>query len=750
MKASIATRFGFALATAALVSMAISPTTALAADAPAPSEKDETVHIYTSADGSVKSSEVDARLHNPDGSATLSDVTNLSDITESGDKGGSGVYTQSNDDVVWQTSGKDVTYKGTTTAESPVKVKVVYRFNGSVITPRELVGKSGRVDIRYEYENTSYVIANIDGASERIYTPFIAVTGMILDNTKFTNIAVENGRTMEDGDSTIVVGFAMPGMQESLGVGKDKLDMPSYFQVSADVKNFELKSTLTMITPNGLNDVDLSSLDASEYSGSASRLQKGMVALIESSGQLGDGLQKLSDGSALMKAQAQKLPESASQLARASGALKEGLGKAAAGVEELKAGAAQVNSGTQQLAGGIGVAKDAIDSALIPALSSSSKALDVALADLQSAGDAKTALEKIAEAAQVTVKLKTDSESAKNDLAKAASDLAGLSFAAPAADAEAARIAALQAESGLASVDAAVASAKTALKGIDTNGMTSEQKAAINSAIGQLNGIDTSQVKADATTAATKAKSAHDALAGADSKTAAANAALAGDAAAFAADAATLKDDAVAMQSIDPSSAPLSDAASIAKMHATISGAKDGIEQIKGSLAVLSKGGTLPDGSKTGGLAGALSALGSAKTPGTILFATNALYQGALALGDDGTGLPAAYLAATQLASGAHELNASAPLLIEGVETLSDGMQAAADGSEKLTDGLKKFDSEGLSRIVEMLDGDVVKTVDRLQAIQDAGRAYTNFSGITPGTAGSVKFVYETEAIEAK
>lgn len=58
---------------------------------------------------------------------------------------------------------KDIYYQGTSDKNLPVSMKVTYYLDGKEISPKKLVGKSGKVKIRYEYENHSAVTKTING-----------------------------------------------------------------------------------------------------------------------------------------------------------------------------------------------------------------------------------------------------------------------------------------------------------------------------------------------------------------------------------------------------------------------------------------------------------------------------------------------------------------------------------------------------------------------------------------------------------
>lgn len=86
--------------------------------------------------------------------------------------------------------GNDIYYQGTTEKETPVNVKITYYLDGKEMTADEIAGKSGKVTVRFDYTNNEKVKADINGAEEEIYVPFIAVSGMIL-NDDFQNVDVK-------------------------------------------------------------------------------------------------------------------------------------------------------------------------------------------------------------------------------------------------------------------------------------------------------------------------------------------------------------------------------------------------------------------------------------------------------------------------------------------------------------------------------------------------------------------------------
>ena len=68
------------------------------------------------------------------------------------------------------------------------------------------------------------------------------VTGLILPEEKFSNVVIDNGKVISDGQRNIVLGVGMPGLKESLGldtkeIGAD-ISLPESLEITADVTDF--------------------------------------------------------------------------------------------------------------------------------------------------------------------------------------------------------------------------------------------------------------------------------------------------------------------------------------------------------------------------------------------------------------------------------------------------------------------------------------------------------------------------------
>lgn len=290
-------------------------------------DKDETVYVLAGADGTVQKIIVSDWIKNAIGSTTLTDVGTLGDVQNvKGDES----YTMNGDNMrVWDAAGNDIYCQGTIEKELPVGLTVTYTLDGAAISPADLAGKSGKVTIRFDYQNRQYETVTIDGKNEKIYVPFAMLTGMLLDSDVFENVTVSNGKLLNDGNHTAVIGIAFPGLQENLALSADKLEIPDYVEITADVKSFEMTNTVTVATNALLNNIDTDKLNSAEELKTAvdqmtdvmrqltygsSKLYSGLTTLLQKSDELVAGIDKLAVGAAALKDGAGAVDEGTAKL----------------------------------------------------------------------------------------------------------------------------------------------------------------------------------------------------------------------------------------------------------------------------------------------------------------------------------------------------------------------------------------------------------------------------------------------------
>lgn len=856
----IVTSVGYSFAFAALCGMALFPQPALADDdadgassdaaeasaqsgarvngAPVADEKSETVYIFANPDGSVKETEVSTTLKNPAGEGSLADSSVLTDIENAE---GPNTYSGSGDGMVWDTEGKDVYYTGKTDKKAPVSIKVTYYLDGKETPYDKLAGASGKLKIRYDYDNNATVKAKIKGKEETLYVPFTFVTALMFDNDNFKNAEVTNGKLIDDGDRAIVAGYAIPGLQKSLGKMVDDFDIPDYFEVTADVTDFEMKTSLTIVTAGLMSDLNTDEIDTKELRDASGELSDAMSQILDGTGTLADGLGKLADGARSASKAAGKLADGADKVADGNKELAKGTGKLAkgakqlangtdtlastiektdmvGGIEQLYKGSSALEGGLEQLTGsekdmtGLYQAKNGADALAIGAgqlADGSQQVIDAIGGDgdtgtdtlngalntvkkLLASGkneDLKKALETLKSVEETLSSLSSDAESAGEALQALSDSLDKIDMDAVTDELAQVITSAKTASNKLAQAQKVELKADydpdtviRAIDGITVKDLDDEQASSLEKAKEaakeavpdsediSITGEDSimeliGSAKEDVDAADKAAGSAAGVLANLDLSSTVA--AIKSAAEQFQTAAEQLKADAAPLKNID--SDVLVD---YETARTIVDGVQSSINQIRGNESEQSGmykakigASQLQAGSAqlSSGLGGAISGLEKQLIPGmselvkglkALFESTPALVEGITQLNDGAKqldeGTSTLDEGADKLAKGADDLADGANKFDDGLKALPEGADAAADGAGQLLDGLEEFNEEGIGKITDIIDDDLLPFVDRLDALKDAANDYNNFAGITKGTSGSVKFIIETDAISSE
>lgn len=280
-------------------------------------DKDETVYVTTDATGTVSKITVSDWLKNTKGVKTLKDKTTLSDVINvMGDE----KFTLTDGELAWDTTGKDIYYQGTLDASTtiPVSLKVTYFLDGTEISAKDLTGKSGALKMVINYTNNQ--IATV--GDSKLYVPFLAVTGVLLPEENFSNVTVDNGTVLSNGNYNVVAGYALPGINENLGLKDDKAIIPDTVTINADVKDCNIAMMMTMVTNSIMDKI---SFDDSKINGEAQDMIK----------QLSDAVAQLSTGADSLSAGIQTLQAGASQLSTGITSADNGAKQLSAGISEL-------------------------------------------------------------------------------------------------------------------------------------------------------------------------------------------------------------------------------------------------------------------------------------------------------------------------------------------------------------------------------------------------------------------------------
>lgn len=251
--------------------------------------QDETVYAKLDAAGSLSYVSVTGHLINDlkDSQivmkAGLKEVENLNGFEE---------HTIEGDSLIWKADGKDIYYSGKTDQKLPIEVAVSYKLDDEEKELEEILGKSGKVEVRLKYKNLSKV--------GDLYTPFVVAMGTILDETNVRNVEVTNGKVINNGKNVIVSAIAAPGLYESL----DYEDLKKMGEVilTYETEKFELSDIYNFVTPKVLDDNDLKIFDKmDDLYANADKLSNGSKELVDGTSKLRDGVKKLRDSVASAK-----------------------------------------------------------------------------------------------------------------------------------------------------------------------------------------------------------------------------------------------------------------------------------------------------------------------------------------------------------------------------------------------------------------------------------------------------------------
>ena len=708
--------------------------------------KDETVYVLTGADGSVKKIIVSDWLKNELGSASVADKSDLSDIENvKGDES----YTINGDNMtVWDAQGNDIYYQGNIQKELPVGLSVRYYLDGKSVSPEELKGKSGKVTIRFDYENRQYETVQINGVNQRIYVPFAMLTGMILDNDTFQNVQITNGKLVNDGDRTVVVGLAFPGLQENLNLSRDDLSIPDSVEITADVTNFSLGMTVTLACNDlfsQLGDVDLTSLDSTSaldqltgamdqlLSGSSS-LYEGLSTLLDKSGELVSGVEELAQGAAAIKSGADSVDDGAAQLKAGLANLSSGLNTLSANSEALNSGAKQVfnslleTAATQIRAKGLNVPDLTIEN-YAEELNTLIKSLDettvyeTALKQVTDAVEAQRPVinQKVTEAVRQQVETKVAAvvrQQVTEEVTAAVQQQVTATVTDTVQQQVAEQVIQAAANMSKADYDAAVAA------GI----IPQQTQDAVNAAIQAQMGSEAVQSKIAENVSAQMASEAVQSKITKNIDTQISSAAVQ----------ATITENTDAQLQTEAIQATIQQQTELQVQKA--------ISENMASDAVQSQLKKASEGAQT------LIALKASLDDYNTFYLGLLTYTGGV--DDAAAGANDLYAGADQLKDGTAQLRAGAAQLYNGVLQLQDGTPALVsgvtqlkDGAMQLSEGLQQFNRDGIQKLVNLLQNDVGDLSARVQATIDVSKDYRSFAGISDDAEGQVKFIYRTDEI---
>ncbi len=637
--------------------------------------KSETVYSNLDSNGKAYKTIVSTQLTNEDKSDEITDISNLLNIENTN---GDETFKKEGNQIVWDSNGNNIYYKGESDKQLPVECKITYELNGEEISAEELKGKSGNVKIKINYTNNEKHIVSINGKQVTMYTPFIIVAGTKIDNAKNKNIQITNGKIVDNGESTLAVGIAMPGMQENIGISKSKIDIPEEIEISMETEDFEMGNIIAVVAVKGI-DEDLTSDLNSMYS----------------------QINELANASNEILAGANQLKEGTSELVNGVDQLKDGTGAAYAGSKQIKD---EVEESTKNLKNDN---TPAIDSKTLEAIKAQAMQ-SATLSDEQKAG--------IAVQAKAAATLSDEQKAGIAAQAKAGAKLT---------DAQKAGIAA-QAKAAAKLTDAQKAEIAAQAK------LTDEQKAKI-----------TAQAKAGAEFTKTQKtaiieqaqKKYTETLTEAEKQlilTVAQNTAYQ-----------TATTTALAVAESTAEATALKVAQSVAESTAEATALK--VAQSVAESTAEATAQTVAQSTAT--QTAETTALTVAQSTATQTAGATAT-QTATQVGNQAkqkfTNQVVSQM--STLGTALDELTNGLANIDNGVSVLSVGTNKLDSGALQLANGVKTFNEQGISKINNLVNGDLRNIASRVEKMNELANEYNNYAGIQNGMAGEVKFIMITDS----
>lgn len=648
-------------------------------------DKAETVNVKAAADGTVKDITVDTILKNAADGEEIRDVSMLQEVKNTkGDE----EYTEENGMLIWQNHGESIEYEGKSTRPLPVNVSISYFLNGQKVEPQELAGKSGSVRIRFDYTNNTAETVEVGEKQVEVKVPFTVVSTMVLPEDVFTNVKVENGKLISMGDENMMVGIAFPGMEECLHLKDyevtEDIELPDYVEMTADVTEFELSFTATVISPGLFEDFDTGDLDEIED------LPDSMRELNDASKELVDAAGELVDGSASLRTYLGTYTAGVASVDEGTRALLSGVSKLNQNKSALEEGAEALESGLKQMDNAL--KQVSVSDTTQKSPDDGTKALEAAMkalaADAQTLGTSLTAMNESLTKIETFIK---DACQYQANVAQTAGEVQALLSETGAGDGKGQVTAAVNEAARTQALEAASAALQnTELSEEEKQRIAGQIANSIDLTAAAGTAWDSSQTSVQQTIAAALGKLENMPVLNIPTVT---------------------LDTSGIQASLQDMQKQLKVISSFAE---EISGMQEGVKevtamvkQVRTAVAELAKG-------------------------------SSQLTKG---IGTYNQGIQQVYDGVEKLSGGTLKLAEAGDDILAGADALKEGMEAYRDG-------VKLFDEDGIQKLTELGDESLLDVTTGIRALKEADSRYNNYGGIADGMTGSVVFLVETEEIK--
>lgn len=678
--------------------------------------KDEVVYAYTDATGKINKVTVTEWLKNSADKNILKDRTTLQNIEN---VKGEETFTEGNNDtILWNTANQDIYYQGTTSENLPVSMEITYYLDGQKISPEELAGKSGSLEMHVTYQNHSRQTVQIDNEEIEVNTPFAMATAMVLPDDNFKNVNIDHGKILADGNRMIVIGLGMPGMKESMDMDEDvDVEIPESFVMTADVTDLKMSSVFTVATSDLFEDYHINSNAMDELNDSLEELKNASLELVDGSVDLSKGIKTLKDSTKEFTNGIKSLSEGAGTLSKGADSLQTGTKEYTNGVEHLAGGVKQYVDGTTTLADGV------------ISYTNGTKKLQQGIQSLNDqTKELPKSLNTLSKGIQ-TYGTGVNTLISEKNMTSFTSGLDGLEAGIE------------KLNQGLEAVSAGVDSVHQNLVTLEESYSNNEQLiAGLNDVLKTMeDGQQKSQIQAIVTNLETVTATQKAGISALKNSTAQ-NSQLGSGLAVLTEN--TDENGTLSQGAKTLSSAAHTMATAAVELRTAYPKLAQGAEKLEEA------GQNLPGAMKqlTTGAAKLVSnnkelqkGANQLKTSG------KSLHKGARTLQENSASL---INGVKKLNSGLDTLLMGTSKLENGAVKLSGGVSELFDGSVDLKKGMEKFNQDGVEKLTGTVEDDLDHIVNRMNAIAQAGKDYNSYGGIQKDMDGKVKFIMKSDEIK--
>ena len=759
-------------------------------------EKKESVYAVLNSDGSVESITVSDSLHSDSGFNNYKDESNLKDIEnlKSNDE-----INQSGTTLTWNTSDTDIYYQGTSDAELPLDVDITYSLDGKKMSAEQIVGQSGHLEINIKLTNNSKQKYVVDGKTYNLVTPFVTGIVGMFDDDVFKNVTIDNGKVTSDSSHNIVVGVVVPGLRSGLSQIFDasvmnKLNdyLVDEVTIEADVTEFE-SPTLMLAAATSSDALKDEFDDIDEFSSIFDKLddlKEATQELIDGTNSLYNGAVKLNDGVATLK-------DGANTLNTGANTLYDGANSLASGASKLNSGLATLVSNNEELVSGANQIADAVlatanqQLAAKEIIKNDPKYTELTWSNY---ADQLSYYYGVTDAMREIVLNQIKTQLTEKSISLTDEQLNMILYMA-AKDNATDLTTYMQNKAGNLRVAANVQQAKTDAASISSGTYTNVQRALIlgtyEGVIGQIQDVakniktadypdgillTTRQAEAvlisvngnvnsiNESVIASALEVSGEAL-GVDneqiSPIISAMKTTTGDASVYSSLNTTIKSKYDTLT--DSDIAVLLTEGS--EYHSTETSIASMIVAVQSDIGIANEIATNLESSKTEEgkqiIKSYLNALVKASESGSDIQALKDLETQLASVAkfkagikDYTDGVAECYSGSKELSSGANQLSSGAKQLKEGTSslasgasTLKDGSNTLMEGAKTLNEGMQKYNDEGISKLTDNSSiSSLEEASELLKAICEDENNYNNYSGISDGTEGSIKFVFKVNS----